>query len=499
MPINNIKTIVLVALFCLYCCRQTTLQNQILLFTMKQIESIALVKPSRESIFEGAMEGALNKLETDYGDPYSLYIPPKHEKMFHEQLDSKLEGIGVRFDPLSEKGEFRVFYSLYDSPAYNAGIKAGDTILKVEGVDIEGLTPNDLVKKIKGEPGTEVTLTVSHFNDETPVDMRIRRASIQQKTVFGFMLDDSGNYSVSIPDEDRTIGYIYIASFGVHTGKEVVALLQAFPPGTNKLVIDLRGNPGGYLKTAVEVADLFVDNKGPYREIVTTQNRNGQTKFGGSYYATSGVAFTGEILVLIDGGSASAAEIFAACLQDFERAKIMGQRSYGKGTVQEIFKLPLNSGTVKLTDASYWRPSGKNINRFKRPKTDDGSDEKKNPDESDDWGVSPDDGLEVEVSQKQRAITSFLRDLRINIPRDQTEPLYKHYLELLTKEISNIPKIVEAEDVVADEDETQKTDETFKPQGKPPYYDPVLDKAVAEMLKPKPRKQSNANKTQRQP
>ena len=475
MPINNIRTIILVALFCVYCSRQITLRDQVLLFTMKQIEAVALVKPSGKSIFEGAMEGALDKLETEYGDPYSIYISPKHEKVFHEQLDSKVEGIGVRFDPLTEKGVFGVLYPFYYSPAYKAGIRAGDTILKIDGTSVEGMTLNELALKIKGEPKTNVNMTVSHFGDDKPVDVRIRRASIQQKTAFGFMLDDSGEYSFTIPDGDQSIGYIYIASFGVHTTREVLELLREFPQGTNKLIIDLRGNPGGYLKTAVEVANLFVDNRGPYREIVTTQNRSGKTKFGGSYHATSALAFAGQILVLIDGGSASAAEILAACLQDFERAKIMGQRSYGKGTVQEIFELPLNNGMVKLTDASYWRPSGKNINRFKRPKSNETA-----SDESDDWGVSPDEGLEVKISQNQRALAAFMRDIRINVPKNQAEPLYEHYMDLLTKESSNIPKIVEAEDVVVDEKEADKT---LKLKGKAPYYDQMLDQAVEEIMK----------------
>ncbi|MGL6196991.1 MAG: S41 family peptidase [Thermoguttaceae bacterium] len=501
MPLFNIRVIIAVTLLSVYCATRTTLKDQVLLNTIHVIKSLALVEPSDDFLVEGALDGMLTKMREDLGDDYSGYIPPAYQKDFKEQLESKLEGIGVRFDPLTGKnGDYKVLFTLPDSPAEKAGIKSGDTILEIDGTSTAGLSFFEVAKNIRGEAGTDVILTLKREGKEEPIEIAVTRAALQQKTVFGFEITESGKPSVEIPDEPG-IGYIYITSFNGNTASEMAELLQSMSPNVRELIIDLRGNPGGYLDAVVKVADMFVDDRGTYKKIVSTKMRNGNVKPGGEFYATKNQLFTGPVVVLIDGGSASAAEIFAACLQDFGRAKIVGERTYGKGTVQEIFELPLDLGTVKLTDASFWRPSERNINRTRKlPKTGknsaNGEEAAKVSDESDDWGVTPDNGLEIKLPRQQQNFTKFLRELRVNVPNDKAHTLLTDYAKKLAKD-ETVLNILEYEDEEENEPtesvetgEPEKTTETkekesdtvFKPEGNAPYYDPVLQQAI-EVLK----------------
>jgi len=443
------------------------------LYSMRQVESSALVKPTGQLLFEGAMQGMLDKLGDELGDDYSMYVSPSEEKEFRAQLESKLEGVGIRFDLTAPDGTFKVLYPILDSPALAAGIRCGDLILKVDGESTEKLNQSELVKKIKGEPDTQVVLTVQHSGESEPVDIPIRRASIQQKTVFGFEVNERGEAISEIPGFPK-IGYICISSFNENTAEEMVQQIQSFRTA-QKLILDLRNNPGGYLDTAVKVADLFVDHRGPYKEIVTTRDRDSRAKYGGNYYATENILFHGPMIVLIDGGTASAAEIVAACLQDFDRAKILGQRSYGKGTVQEIVALPFENGMMKLTDSSYWRPSGRNINRIRRTAKIENTRNSKLSEEADDWGVMPDPDLEQKTTRNQRIVTYFLRDLRTGVPKSTLEPLLPFYREELCKDSKSLENF---DDIEEENEEELSKPQAFTPEGNAPFYDPVLDKAI---------------------
>jgi len=476
MPLSNLRILILTVLICVYCSTRTTLRDQILLHSMRQVESMALVKPTGQLLFEGAMQGMLDILGEELGDDYSMYIPPSDEKEFREQLESKLEGVGIRFDPTAPEGTFKVLYPMLESPALEAGIRCGDTVLKVDGESTEKLSQYELVKKIRGEPGTKVVLTVLHPGESGPVDIPMSRKSIQQRTVFGFEVNERGEAVSEIPGFPK-IGYIYISSFVTNTAEEMVQQIQSFRTA-DRLILDLRGNPGGYLDAAVRIADMFVDNRGQYKEIVTTRNRDGQVKFGGNHYATPNVLFHGPVVVLIDGGSASASEIVAACLQDFGRAKILGQRSFGKGTVQGIIALPLDNGMIKLTDASYWRPSGRNINRIRHAAKIEDSRNSKLSEDTDDWGVVPDPDLELKTTRNQRMLAYFLRDLRIAVPKSTLEPLLPFYKEELCKDSFTLFQLDFDEIEEGENDTEEPTPQTFTPEGKAPFYDPVLDKAI---------------------
>ena len=474
MPLCNLRILILTVLLCVFCGTRTTWRDQILLYSMRQVESLALVEPTGQLLFEGAMQGMLGKLGEELGDDYSMYISPNDEKEFLESLESKLEGVGIRFDPTAPDGTFKVLYPMIGSPALAAGIRSGDLLLQVDGESTEHFSQRELVTKIRGEPGTEVILTVRHPGEHEPVDLPIRRASIQQKTVFGFEVNDQEEAISEIPGFPE-IGYIYISTFNANTPEEMNQQIRSFRTA-KKLILDLRDNPGGMLDAAVKVADLFVNPRGPYKEIVTTRNRTGQVKLNGRFYATDNVLFDGPLVVLIDGGSASAAEIVAACLQDFERAHILGSRSFGKGTVQEIFTLPLNTGMMKLTDASYWRPSEKNINRIRRAAKLESGRNSQLSGETEDWGVMPDLGLELETKRHQRILASFFRDLRIAVPKSTLEPLLPLYKEELCRDTSKLLQWNFDEDVDAEHDTGEP--KSFEPDGQSPFYDPVLDRAI---------------------
>ncbi len=235
-----------------------------------------------------------------------------------------------------------------------------------------------------------------HEGEEKPVTIAINRAIINVPSILGDTRKPDDQWDLLI-DKDKKIGYIRVSSFMQDTFDELKkALGELKSEGMKGLILDLRDNPGGLLSSAVEVSDLFLD-KGL---IVSTKGRNTPTK---KFEAQKdGAGFTDfPMVILVNQGSASAAEIVSACLQDHDRAVVVGQRSFGKGSVQNIIDLDDGNSVLKLTVASYYRPSGKNIHRFKNAK------------DSDEWGVSPNPGMEVKLSASQ-----FIEWARGRIHRD---------------------------------------------------------------------------------
>lgn len=516
MSSGNLRIIVLLGLLCVYCCSLTTYRDRVLLYTMRQVGETALAEPSDSLLFEGAMSGMIQKMREEAGDVYSEYIPFQQEKAHLEQLDARIEGIGVRLQSLADSGQFKVLFPIPASPAFRAGIKPNDRIIKVNGKEVAHWTLEELSNNIKGPAGTQVVLTVLHPGESEPLDIAIVRSMVQQRTVYGFSLIDPGQFSLTLPNQPD-IGYLYISSFNSQTADELKHLLQFFIGDSpnkgrdKKLILDLRGDPGGYLDAAVDVCDFFVNNSGKYKNIVTVRSRAGSVP----YPATNDVLYEGTLVVLLDGGSASAAEIVAAALQDFDRALIFGERSYGKGTVQKLFELPFQSGILKLTEASYWRPNGQNINRVRfLPESKTGKRQELSK-ETDDWGVRPNEGCTVEISKRQRLLTLGLREYRSNVPESELEPLLLDYVHQFVTDPEKVPILTdddfdeeelpqnlgqegdESEQPIVNEPgraeslhepaklvepaesvEPTKPKEQFQPQGTVPYYDPVLEKAI---------------------
>lgn len=274
------------------------------------------------------------------------------------------------------------------TPAYAAGILAGDIITKINGKVTENLGISEAIDLIQGDPGSEVTLTVMHEGEKKPVDYTLKRDIIRVQSVIGDTRKPDGTPEFMLNNPDK-IAYLRIATFSETTVGELRTALAAIQAaGARGLVIDVRYNPGGLLAAAVEICDMFLDDG----VIVSTRGRNQQDLVYSAH--REGTLFLPAkefpIAILVNRYSASASEILAAALQDHGRAVIIGERSYGKGSVQNVIPMESQSSALKLTTASYWRPSGKNIHRFPDSK------------ETDEWGVTPNPEMEVKLEDKER-------------------------------------------------------------------------------------------------
>lgn len=341
---------------------------------VEQVEANYVRPVNRKELLQNALRGMLAEL-----DPHSAYFTENDWKQFKKQIEGTFTGIGVSVEIDEDTHRLKVLAPLPGSPAYAAGILPGDTILDVDGNSTEGMNRDRAVEVLQGRPGTEVKLTVMHSEAEKPDSITVTRAIIELPSVVGDSrkADDSWDFML---DKDKKIGYVRITNFMQDTAEDLrKALTDLKSQDMKALILDLRDDPGGLLSSAVEVSDLFVDDG----QIVTTKGRNQKDKVFEA--EKEGTYSDFPMAVLVNQHSASASEIVAACLQDHKRAEIVGQRSYGKGSVQSILPLDNGDSILKLTVATYWRPSGKNIHRFKNAK------------ESDEWGVSPDSGLEVKL------------------------------------------------------------------------------------------------------
>ncbi len=292
-----------------------------------------------KTLLENAIKGMLSNL-----DPHSAYLEPDAFAELQESTSGEFGGLGIEVGV--EDGFIKVVSPIDDTPASRAGIEAGDLIIKIDGKPTKGMSMMDAVAQMRGKPGSDITLTLVREGGK-PYDVKLTRAVIKVKSVKSQLLEPG-------------YGYLRVTQFQVNTGEEVGKALARLKKdnGGKKLsglVLDLRNNPGGVLQAAVEVSDHFL-TKGL---IVYTKGRiaNSELRFSADPAdASEGVP----LVVLINGGSASASEIVAGALQDHKRAVVMGTDSFGKGSVQTV--LPLNNDrALKLTTALYYTPSGRSI------------------------------------------------------------------------------------------------------------------------------------------
>lgn len=294
---------------------------------------------SDKKLLEDAIKGMLSGL-----DPHSSYLNEEQYKGLKEGTMGQFGGLGI--EVTMEDGFVKVVSPIDDTPAEKAGMQAGDLIVRLDEKPVKGMSLVEAVKIMRGKPGSDLLLTVIREGEEAPLKITITRAIIKVKSVKNRILE-------------KDFGYLRISSFQSKTGQSVVEAVAKLKKDNKDdlkgLVLDLRNNPGGVLNAAVEVSDAFLE-KGL---IVYTEGRikNSQMKFN----AAPGDVVKGmPVVVLINAGSASASEIVAGALQDHNRAIIMGEKSFGKGSVQTV--LPASSGTaVKLTTARYYTPSGRSI------------------------------------------------------------------------------------------------------------------------------------------
>ncbi len=293
---------------------------------------------SDKKLIESAINGMLSSL-----DPHSSFLDGQSFKYMNEQTKGKFGGLGI--EVTMENGVVKVVSPIDDTPAAKAGLKPGDYITNIDGEQVMGQTLNEAVDKMRGKIGTKVKLTIRRMN-EKPFDVTLKREEIKIQ-------------SVKSDIKANDVAYIRITSFSEDIDKMIKKSLKEAQKKTNNqikgVIIDVRNNPGGLLDQAVSVSDLFLD-KG---EIVSTRSRNESDTV--RYTAKSGDIAQGlPIVVIINDGSASASEILAGALQDHKRAIILGEKSFGKGSVQTV--VPLGDyGAMRLTTARYYTPSGRSI------------------------------------------------------------------------------------------------------------------------------------------
>jgi carboxyl-terminal processing protease len=291
-----------------------------------------------EKLIKGAIEGMLSSL-----DPHSSYLDARDFQQLRTQTDGNYGGIGLAVT--MEEGAVKVIAPTDGTPAWRAGIKAGDFITHIDGQLVYGGTLDDAVDKMRGAAGTQVKLSIAREGRDAPFDVTITRAVIELKPVKWKV---KGN-----------VGIIHIVSFSANTGDDVRMAIRAIDKSLGRrpigYVLDMRSNPGGLLDEAVSVSDAFLE-KG-----VIVSQRGRSREDTQTYFARPGDDTGGlPVIVLVDAGSASASEIVAGALQDQHRALVMGERSFGKGSVQTL--LPMSSTTaLRLTTARYYTPSGRSV------------------------------------------------------------------------------------------------------------------------------------------
>ncbi|MCH7847925.1 MAG: S41 family peptidase [Planctomycetes bacterium] len=309
-------------------------------------------------------------------DPYTVYVPPERERDFNKELRGTYVGIGAQVDQVD--GFLTIVTPMDDSPALEAGVQAGDIVLEIDGVSTFEREINDSIDLLLGEEGTPVDIRVRHL-DGIEQDITIVRRQIVARTVKGVRREgEAWNHWL---DRELGIGYIRLSQFSDATVDELRAVFdQLGKNDLNGLVFDVRDNPGGELSAAIAVTNLFL------REGVVVSLKGRKQRERSWSADADGTLPNFPMVVLINGGSASASEIFAGAVQDNGRAKVLGARSFGKGSVQEVHELPFHRGTLKLTSARYYLPSGRNLSR-----------------DSDSvvWGVDPDPGFVVPMSDDE--------------------------------------------------------------------------------------------------
>lgn len=456
--------IFLIAVILYLFCSGITMRDRVLIDLLHQIENDALVNPTAKTLFEGAMTGMIQELNHSLGDPFSTYIPFSEQKEYESNLDNRFDGIGIVYRESPIEKESEIIYPILNSPAHLVGIKSGDKLLQINNQETKGLTFHEVSELFKSNLKQKTELRILPYGKTEPVEFSILRVPFFRDSVEGDGIDVGGNRIFCL-ENDTEIGYLRITSFSNRTAMEVrTALKQISENNVRSLILDLRDNPGGYVDICVEIADFFLQPLPEQDVIVSTRFRDGMTKTVYRLEQQTQICSI-PMVVLIDQESASAAEILSAALQDYGRATIVGTRSFGKGTVQKIVYLPFNSGTLQLTDASYWRPSNKNIHR------------NQDAQESDSWGVIPDSEGLVPISDTQRYVTFQIRERRSNCVTENRKLFLDDFLLHLPDEIRELQT---AQKKMLNE--TTPEEEPFVLQGKPPYYDPQLDKAI-EILK----------------
>ena len=416
-----------------------------------------LTPAERRKFMEAAIRGGLKSL-----DPHSSYDNPKEFANFKKLSDGKFGGIGVQVVVNRDTKRIMIVSPIVGTPAFRAGIKPGDEIEAINGEKVTGFSNDEVVERISGSPGTDVKLTIKRRGSGRRMDLTLTREEIQAEGILGDKRKPDQHWDY-MADPVNKIGYIRITSFGEAALREYTEALKSLEEQDAKgLVLDLRNNPGGSLETSVAMADLLLEEG----DIVQVVGRNEEPRV---YQAKKeGTFFTGArkipITVLINEGSASASEILSSALQDHHRAVVVGERSFGKGSVQRLYPMESGSSRLRLTTAKYMRPSGKNIHKFPDSK------------EADDWGVRPD--IEVKITPNEELDWLIARRDRDIVRDDESNRLDQaEKAAALFGPLSITPSFSGPLGVLPGLADTATSLSTL-PRLNKPYQDKVLDKAM---------------------
>ena len=304
---------------------------------LEKINEVYVDEINQSESMDSAINGLLQSL-----DPYSAYMSPEIFNEMRTETSGEFGGLGIEVS--MESGVVKVISPIDDTPASRAGIKAGDYIVKIEDTQVQGKSLSEAVDLMRGPIGSSIELTVRRRGEKKAIKFNIVREIIEIKSVKTDLLESN-------------IGYIRLTSFNENSGEQIENEIKDLEKNQNvsAYILDLRNNPGGLLSQAIRISDFFLDNG----EIVSTKSRKASENK--RWFAKKGDLINGKtLIVLINYGSASASEIVAGALKDHKRAIILGENSYGKGSVQSIIPLK-NKGAIKLTVAKYYLPSGKSI------------------------------------------------------------------------------------------------------------------------------------------
>jgi carboxyl-terminal processing protease len=318
---------------------ENDIYNKIDLFgeVLEKINKEYVDEINQSESMDSAINGLLQSL-----DPYSAYMSPEIFNEMQTETSGEFGGLGIEVG--MEAGVVKVISPIDDTPASRAGIKAGDYIVKIDNTQVQGKSLSEAVELMRGPVGSDIELTIRRRGEKKALSFNVIREIIQIQSVKTDLLE-------------KNIGYIRLTSFNENSGKQIEQKIDELEKNENikSYILDLRNNPGGLLSQAIKISDFFLDNG----EIVSTKGRKASENR--KWFAKKGDLTNGKaLIVLINYGSASASEIVAGALKDHKRAILLGENSYGKGSVQSIIPLK-NDGAIRLTVAKYYLPSGKSI------------------------------------------------------------------------------------------------------------------------------------------
>ncbi len=337
----TILTILVLSLSNTFAISKNDLYEKIDLFgeVLENIKEDYVDDVDQSEIMDSAINGVLQSL-----DPYSAYMSPELFKEMQTDTRGEFGGLGIEIG--MEAGVVKVIAPIEGTPAEKAGVKAGDYIVKIGNEQVQGKSLMEAVKLMRGPVGTSIKLTIRRVKVKKPLEFKIIRKIIEVKSV-----------NANIISKEKNIGYLRLKSFNENSDNQFLKSIKKFEKNSKikGYIIDIRNNPGGLLTQAINITDFFLDNG----EIVSTKGRKvSETR---KFFARKGDEVKGKpVVVIINNGSASASEIFAGALKDHKRAIILGENSYGKGSVQSIIPLR-NGGGMRLTISKYYLPSGKSI------------------------------------------------------------------------------------------------------------------------------------------